>query len=109
MHKSYYILKNKKPVPTNDVRKWGRMLDDIDNRRVGLTDISDTVTISTVFLGMTMSDGCMFETMIFTDGEGEVYLRTETWSGAELAHTAAINEALETMENANAIPKRTER
>ena len=108
MHK-HYILKDKIPVPTDDVREWGRMLEDIDNRRVGLTDISDTVTISTVFLGMTMSDGCMFETMIFTDGEGEVYLRTETWSGAELAHTAAVNEAIKAMEATNAIPKRPER
>ncbi len=105
----FHVLKNKKTVPTDDIREWGRMLENIDNRCVALTNISDSVTVSTLFLEMTMSDNCMFETMILRDGKSEIFARNKTWHDAELAHTAAINEALETMEATNAIPKRTKR
>jgi hypothetical protein len=90
---TWYVLKDREPVPTDDIREWGRMYKS-DNRHVALDDI-DGVKVSTVFLGLDHNwadEGppVLFETMVFggpLDMEMDRYC---TWDEAEKGHAAMV-------------------
>jgi len=90
-----YILKNKIPVPVADVLDWGRWFEKA-NRKVAMTFISDSVYVSTVFLGIDHNFGyfankpLLFETMIFGGHCDGYQRRYATWAGAEYGHKRAV-------------------
>jgi hypothetical protein len=86
-----YILKDKVPIPIEDIREWARQFDD-DQRLVQRDEYGD-ITVSTVFLGIDHSFGegrpLLFETMIF-GGEHDGYqTRCSTWDEAVEQHKIA--------------------
>jgi hypothetical protein len=93
----YWILKDREPVATSSVVRWGTFFEDIANRRVAETTVG-TRLISTVFLGVDHGFGgerpVLFETMIFeAGGDGVVFDRCQTWDEAETMHAAAVAQA----------------
>ena len=105
----FAILKNKKVVILKDskanpaVLKWGRWFEDIKNRRVAKTTLSNGFEVSTVFLGLDHSFApfpnqphkhLWFETMVFAPhGGGEQYMeRYETYEEAEWGHQAIVQK-----------------
>jgi hypothetical protein len=88
-----YILRDKQPVPVDDVVEWGKFFETAA-RQVARDEIGD-VTVSTVFLGLDhrfMDDGppVLFETMIFGGVHNEYQERYCTWDEAEAGHAQAV-------------------
>lgn len=87
-----YILIGQTPVPEPDLLTWARWFETAE-RHVGDTTIG-SVRVSTVFMGLDhrFGDGppLLFETMIFSDGDGEESWRCSTWLEAEAQHAAAV-------------------
>jgi hypothetical protein len=89
----YWFLKDKKPVGTQDIKKWGECFHSED-RIVGKTEIGN-VEVSTVFLGidhnfLKVGPPLLFETMIFGGDLDGYQKRFSTWEEAEQGHKAAI-------------------
>lgn len=99
----YYILdEENRPValertPDNLI-VWGRFIER-DSCRVGYTQVTSEIRVSTVFLGLDHRFGfgsgppILFETMIFggcLDGE---QWRYSSWDDAETGHKAAVAKA----------------
>ena len=83
-----YILKYRKPIPCNDLMKWGKWFENT-HRRVRRTQINEHLFISTVFLGIDhgWNDNLeLFETMVFKNGEGQDCYRCDTWRNALKQH-----------------------
>lgn len=80
-----YILKDRVPVPCDDLLEWGRQFEQ-EERRVARTE-QDEVEVSTVFLGLDHSFGggppLLFETMVFGGGRDQEMRRYSTWDQAE--------------------------
>lgn len=77
-----YVLKNGIAIYEPNTRKWGEQFQNMDNRRVALTEIHHC-TVSTVFLGLDYGFGnseypLLFETMVFA---GEFSDNTADMSG----------------------------
>ena len=92
-----YILNGKKPVPCEDLMKWGRWYETAE-RHVAETLLSNGVHVSTVFLGLDhrFDDGppLLFETMIFGTTGVEMWCeRCSTWEEAEAMHERALKLA----------------
>lgn len=92
----YYILKDKKAVPTKDLLEWVKMFEDTKSRIVKQEECK-AHRISTVFLGIDHNwvgtDPLLFETMVFDKNGNEVYCdRCSTWDEAELMHEKAVKE-----------------
>jgi hypothetical protein len=93
-HLNYILDHERRPVPCNDLQRWGEFMEDINNRRVAITVITDKVHVSTVFIGLNhrfTGDGppILFETMIF-GGPDQVQWRYSSWDDAETGHAAAV-------------------
>ena len=90
-----YILQGHVAIEVGDLFEWARWYETAD-RQVALTRISDDVVVSTVFrgLGHSFGDGppLLFETLVFTDGEGGEMRRYATWEEAEAGHAAVVKE-----------------
>jgi len=91
----WYILdENKKPV-LSDLIAANHWMNDV-NQRVGYTELSEDLNVSTVFLGldhkMTGSPGqpVLFETMIFGGEHNEYCWRYYTWDEAEEGHKRVV-------------------
>lgn len=89
-----YILRDKKPVPVEDLLTWAKQFES-DDCIVKQEEIAG-VRVSTVFLGLDRSFTgripILFETKIFggeLDGEGERYA---TWEQAEEGHELWVNK-----------------
>ncbi len=98
----WFLLDGHEVVGTNDVMAWGKMLEDLEARRVGETYVRG-VRISTVFLGMDHSFGTggppiVFETMIFGGALDHEQWRYATWSEAEAGHALAVEKVKAAME-----------
>ena len=83
-----YILKDRKPVPVDEL-EWAQWFGaHQDERVVGRWDFADT-EVSTVFLGVDhqVGDGppLVFETMVFGSGRVDLVGRYSTWADAEEA------------------------
>jgi len=90
---SKYILEGKIAKPTTDLIQWAKWFEKA-NRYVRKTDLSDGVSISTVFIGIDYSifgdKPLLFETMIF-GGQHDLFCkRYSTWEEAENGHEEAI-------------------
>lgn len=87
---TYYILKDKKPVPC-DIESWSRWFGTSD-RTVAKTWRGE-VLVSTVFLGMNHNfvsgSPLLFETMIFGGEHDQYQERCSTWEEAEAMHLRA--------------------
>ena len=81
-------------VPMRDVLEWGVWLEDAD-RRVGYTQVTSQIIVSTVFLGLDhnfFEDGppIVFETLVMggpLDGE---MARYSSWDDAETGHRMLV-------------------
>lgn len=88
----HWILVGQTPVPEPDVLKWAEWFGSAD-RVVAQTEIGASM-VSTVFLGLDHNfwvEGppLLFESMIFTDGDGgNDTARCATWAQAEAQHKA---------------------
>ena len=86
-----YILVDKVPVLTDDIDVWNTYLS--KNRSIKFTEFGDTISVSTVFLGMdhsnryTKEDGpILFETMVFGSKYDDYQERYLTYDDAILGH-----------------------
>jgi len=97
-----YILKYRNPYPYNNLIKWGKWYENINNRIVRRTYIND-IFISTVFLGLDhgMDNGkpILFETMIFRNGEEQGCERCTTWREALAMHWKAVELVKKELKN----------
>ena len=93
----YYILKDKKVIPVNDVLEWAKMFEKKD-RRVAEDNIGE-VRISTVFLGLDHRIGkgkpLIFETMIFEGELDQEMDRYSTYEEAEKGHKFMVKRVKE--------------
>jgi hypothetical protein len=96
------------PKAEPNVLRWGRWFENTANRLVARTEISESVAVSTVFLGIDHRfswDGepVLWETMVFRDGDGgdcERYTSQAAaiaghWATVERERLAATGDALE--------------
>lgn len=90
---TFYILKDRVPVEC-DIYEWGRWFETAE-RIVDKTFVTESVMVSTVFLGVDhrFGDGppLLFETMIFGgERDGDTW-RCSTWAEAEAFHREAVD------------------
>lgn len=90
-----YILRGHTPVPANSMREWAEFFEDASRRIVRKTQLTPTIEVSTVFLGMDHNFGregspILFETMVFRNESGEEMDRCSTWDEAEAMHERMI-------------------
>lgn len=89
-----YILIGQTPVPEPNLLKWANWFETSD-RIVAQTNVGASV-VSTVFLGLDhryvgKGPPLLFETMVFTDGDGgNLERRCSTWLEAEVQHAQAV-------------------
>jgi hypothetical protein len=93
----YYTLKGKKAVPC-DMKTWGAMFSKVD-RIVQKTNVTEDISVSTVFLGSDHrfgNDGSplIFETMIFGGVLDQHCSRYSTWDEALKDHWKLITVLL---------------
>ena len=102
-----YILKYRKPLPCDNLKKWGTWFKNA-HRRVRGTQINNNIFVSTVFLGLDHgwnSDvPILFETMIFKNGTGEDCYRCATWKQALKQHWFAVEYCRKAKECIGLIP-----
>jgi len=91
-----YILDGHKPVPCDDLMKWANWMG-VADRHVAKTQVSDDITVSTVFLGLNHNYGegdlLLFETMVFGGSLDEGMERYTTWEQAEKGHKRWVEKA----------------
>lgn len=93
-----FVLEGRFPRRAESLEEWGMMMEDLESRRVGFTELPDGVQVSTVFVGIDQryvegGSPLLFETMIFggeLDGECR---RFTTWEEAETGHREAVEAA----------------
>ena len=89
----YYILEGKEPKQIDSVLEWGRWFNK-NKKHVALTEITDKIKVSTVFLGLDYSFNdsvpILFETMIFGGKHNDYQERYATWEQAEAGHKRAV-------------------
>lgn len=101
----HYILKDKNPVPVDDVLTWARWFEEASRskeRIVAQEKVTETVEVSTVFLGLDHNflgkePALLFETMVFggdLDGEQDRY---STWEEAEAGHQEMLKRVKESL------------
>lgn len=89
-----FILDGHTPIPA-DLQEWAKWYEtNRDTRRVGRTEISEGVSVSTVFLALDHSFGdgppVLFETMIFGGPHDDGCWRYCTWEEAEAGHARVV-------------------
>ena len=93
----YYILKDKKVIPVNDVLEWAKMFEKQD--RIVTEDNIGEVRISTVFLGLNHRFGkgkpLIFETMVFEGELDQEMDRYSTYEEAEKGHKFMVKRVKE--------------
>jgi hypothetical protein len=97
MRGQYILDENGKPVPCNDLMKWGLFFRDSEKRIVKQERIG-SYHVSTVFLGLDHSWGqgppILWETMVFEDNKGAMDQEMDRCSGnreqAEAMHEAMV-------------------
>jgi len=94
-----YILDENNDVVETDLFTWAAFLEDIDRRRVALTDVLledlPSASVSTVFLGLDHQFGngppLLFETLVQGDHPLDGYMdRYSTWAEAEEGHKRIV-------------------
>lgn len=96
----YYILKDKIPIPTDDVKEWAKWYESNYNspsRRVNYTDIDGDIEVSTVFTGLDSriphdeDNPRVFETLIIGGKHNREKTMSSTWEEAEKTHEQIVN------------------
>lgn len=89
----HWILDDEHNLVEVDLETWARWFEDIENRRVGWTEVGD-VKVSTVCLGIDHRFGegppLLFETMIFGGPHDQYQERYSTWDEAQQGHLDAV-------------------
>jgi len=97
MRRAYYILRGHEPVEVATTLEWGRFMEQSELRIVA-QDRVGRYLVSTVFLGMDHNWGegppLFFETMVFTNTEGNDCWRFSTWEQAEEWHHAVVRRLI---------------
>lgn len=84
---TYCILRDGKPVPVS-MDEWSVWFANIDNRRIDLTDITDSgITVSTVFIGI---GDDLFETLVFGGPLNGLMQRYATLDEAKQGHNDVV-------------------
>lgn len=94
----YYILDGHTPVPVEDVTTWLRFFAQSTSLEVAATDLTASVAVSTVFVGLDLGDGSepplVFESLVCGLPEGHpLHLRcarSASWEAAEAGHVALV-------------------
>ncbi len=94
-----YILDADNHAAEASLLEWSRWFEDA-NRRVGYTQITSEINVSTVFLGFDhrhfgKGPPILFETMIFGGPLDQEQSRYSSWDDAETGHRAAVRKARE--------------
>jgi hypothetical protein len=93
MTHDFFILKGKTPVPV-DLMTWARWFENVTHRTVAKTIVSNTVNVSTVFIGLDHQFGngppLIFETMVFGGPHDGDMNRYSTWDEAAAGHAAMV-------------------
>ncbi|MET4695168.1 hypothetical protein [Endozoicomonas lisbonensis] len=93
-----FILDNHTVVPvdtstTEGFIEWAKWFEEAD-RSVKKTDVTDSIHVSTVFLGLDHNhfggEPLLFETMVFRNGSGCEMDRCCTWDEAEIMHDEMV-------------------
>jgi hypothetical protein len=90
-----YFDKHGKPI---DAVTWQKCIEDVDYRRVGLTELANGFWLSTLWLGFDMAHGRgmaqRFETMVFADGSEKCLEQTRypTLYDAQQGHADIVRE-----------------
>ena len=87
-----YTLRYRKPVPCNDLLKWGKWTE--RSRRHVRNTYIEGIQISTVFLGIDHNynlngEPLLFETMVFPDED--IQFRCSTWREALNQHWEVVH------------------
>lgn len=91
---TYILDKDRNPVQEPDILKFGQWFEEIENRRVALTEF-EGLRVSTVFLGVVHGftkerAPILFETMVFRGDKGIDEARCTTWGEAEEIHQKMV-------------------
>ena len=98
MTNTHYILDtNNRPVECSNILTWARWFE-TSNRRVGWTQITSQIEVSTVFIGIDhrfddKGPPLLFETMIFGGSFDQYQWRYSSWDDAQVGHAAAVRKA----------------
>jgi hypothetical protein len=94
MESGYWILDENNTPQRVDARTWSEWFGVVSNRTVAYTQITSSVFVSTVFIGLDHQFGkgppLLFETMIFHDDDGREQWRYSTWEDAKINHDAIV-------------------
>jgi hypothetical protein len=94
---TYRLDAEHQPVNCANDDEWFAWFEDINNRRVALTNISDEISVSTIFTGLDLmpheGPPLLFETEIFGGEYGGCRWGFATWDEAKIGHQI-IAEAL---------------
>jgi hypothetical protein len=94
----YYILDaDNNPIPEPNALDWAIWFEDNHSRRVGWTQITSEIVVSTVFLGLDhnfsgQGGPILFETMVFGGKCDEYQCRHHTWAEAAAFHAMVVEE-----------------
>jgi hypothetical protein len=84
IRQQYYYLNDTTPVSC----EYDEWLKGKFSKIVAQTSISNTVRVSTVFIGI---EGCIFETKLFGGDFNDQEYHTSTWIEAENTHNNVVN------------------
>lgn len=93
----HYRLEGTEPVPVQDLITWAVWFETAD-RTVATTQVTETIEVSTVFLGLDHQWGVgpplLFESMVFgmadDDPLADMQVRYRTWHEAEQGHEIVV-------------------
>jgi hypothetical protein len=96
----YYVLDANNNVVEAKLEAWGIWFSHIDNRVIGLTDITSQIRVSTVFIGIDhrffgRGPPLLFETMIFGGPLDQYQRRYASYDDAQTGHQVAVRKARE--------------
>lgn len=100
--RALYYDKDGKPI--TDTLEWAKKFEDREYRKVGYTKLTNTVLVSTVWLGLDhdfLEEGApiIFETMVFVDGTCTDQKRYSTLEQAKEGHRKLVKEYRGNIEN----------
>jgi len=95
MSDKYVLDADNNPVKVATIEEWARFFENDSNRRVGFTQITSQVEVSTVFLGIDHRFGgdgppILFETIVFGGDDDENTWRYCTWDEAKAGHDRVV-------------------
>jgi hypothetical protein len=90
---TYRLDAEHRPVQCANDDDWFAWFEDIANRRVTLTRITDEVSVSTIFIGLNLPPSdppLLFETEIFGGEYAGCRWSWDTWDNAKIGHEIIV-------------------